>query len=105
MTLIAVHTTVANADDADRIATALVERGLAACVQIEAVDSRYVWQGALQREREFRLLAKTAEARWPEVEAAIRALHPYALPAIWATPVSHAHAPYAAWVEAGSGGA
>ncbi|EGJ08852.1 divalent-cation tolerance protein CutA [Rubrivivax benzoatilyticus] len=99
--LIEVRTTVATEADAQRIADALVTRRLAACVQVEAVRSTYVWQGALQHDSEWRLLAKTLAARWPELEAAIRELHPYALPAIWATPVVLAGADYAAWVEAG----
>lgn len=98
MTLLAVYTTVATRDDARRIASAMVERRLAACVQIDAIESCYRWQGAVQHASEHRLLLKTTEARYPALEAAIRAMHPYDLPAIHAVAVVQAYAPYATWV-------
>ena len=49
------------------------------------------------------MLLKTRAERWPDVEAAIRALHGYALPAIHAIATTHAHAPYAEWVHDSSG--
>lgn len=104
MKLIAVYTTVATPDDARRIATALVERRLAACAQITAIDSVYAWQGAVQHEPEWRVMAKTTAAQYAAVEAAIRGLHPYDLPAIHAVAIEQAFAPYAAWVAEGSSG-
>jgi periplasmic divalent cation tolerance protein len=105
VTLLAVITTVGRREEAQALAASLVERRLAACAQIEAIESVYAWHGGLQREPEWRILFKTTAARYAEVEAAIRALHPYELPAIYALPVSAAFAPYADWVEAGSSGA
>ena len=99
---IAVVTTVGSRDDARRIARTLVERGLVACAQIEEIESFYRWDDALQDDREWRLLLKTVAARYDDVEQAIRALHPYELPAIYALPVDRAFAPYAAWVRSGS---
>jgi periplasmic divalent cation tolerance protein len=104
MTLLAVYTTVATAADARRIARALVERRLAACVQITAIESFYEWQGAVQHEPEWRLMLKTTEGRYPALEAALRDLHPYELPAIHAVAAAQAWAPYADWVAAGSSG-
>jgi periplasmic divalent cation tolerance protein len=97
---IAVVTTVGTRADAERLARALVERRLAACAQIEAIDSFYVWDGALQHDAEFRVLFKTMRECYDAVEAAIRELHPYELPAIHALAFEHAHAPYVAWIEA-----
>lgn len=102
MTLLAVYTTLATRDDAQRMATALVERRLAACAQIDAIESVYRWQNSVRQDTEFRLMLKTTEARYPALEAAILSLHPYDLPAIHAVAVVHAHAPYAAWVIDGS---
>lgn len=102
MTLIAVVTTVGTADEARALARALVERRLAACAQVEPIESFYAWKGALQHDPEFRVLFKTTAERWDAIEAAIRELHPYELPAIFALPVERAHAPYAAWVAEGS---
>lgn len=104
MKLIAVWTTVGTVDEARAIARALVERKLAACAQISAIESFYVWDGEVQNEPEFRVILKTTDARYPAVETAIRELHGYELPAIHAVAVEHAFAPYAAWVEAGSAG-
>ena len=98
-----VVTTVADRDDAVRIARAVVERGLAACAQISSIDSWYRWQGAVQNEAEFRILFKVATSAYDAAEAAILELHPYELPAIHAIAVGRAHAPYADWVAANSG--
>lgn len=102
---IAVITTVASREDAVRIGTALVEQSLAACAQIEQIDSIYCWKGEMQREPEFRLLLKTSDARYAEIERTIAEMHPYELPAIYALPFAHIHGPFAEWVDAGSTGA
>ena len=95
---IAVVTTVATRDDAVRLARTLVERRLAACAQISQIESVYRWQGALQQEPEFRLLLKTTEARYAEIERAIVELHGYELPAIHAFALAHVLPAYAAWI-------
>ena len=97
-----VVTTVGRRDEADRLGRALVERGLAACAQIAAIDSYYAWEGAVQHEPEFRLLFKVAAEACDAAERAIRELHPYQLPAIHAIAVERAYAPYAAWVAENS---
>ena len=100
--LLLVVTTVGNADDAARLARSLVERGLAACAQISAIESFYAWQGAVEHDAELRVLFKVARDGYPAVEQAIRELHPYELPAIHAIAVERAWQPYADWVEANS---
>jgi len=97
---LAVVTTTGSQAEAQALARALVERRLAACAQIEPIESFYRWDGAVQHEPEFRVLFKTTEARHAEVEAAIRELHSYELPAIHAYVLEHVHAPYGAWIEA-----
>ena len=104
MKLIAVLTTIDSEEDAQRIATALVERKLAACVQISRIDSVYTWEGEVQRSPELRLLVKTTDEGYAAVENAIRELHPYDLPAIFALPVEHAYAPFAEWIAQNSAG-
>lgn len=98
MKLIAVFTTVGSLDEARMIARALVERRLVACAQITEIESFYSWSGAVQNDKEFRIMLKTTEARYKAVETAIRALHSYELPAIHAVAVERAYEPYAAWV-------
>jgi periplasmic divalent cation tolerance protein len=103
MELLAVYTTVDSPDAARSMARALVARGLAACAQITPIESVYVWDGELQQHAEWRILFKTTAARYDDVEAAIRELHGYELPAIHAVAVERVHAPYRDWVEAGIG--
>ena len=102
MATIAVLTTIDSPGQARAIATMLVERKLAACVQISQIESIYTWQGALQRDDEYRLLAKTTEECYADVEAAIRELHSYDLPAIYAITMTHVFEPYADWVAENS---
>lgn len=103
MNLIAVITTVGSIEEAQKIATALVERRLAACAQISQIESVYRWKGDIHHDPEFRVLLKTTAARYREVEEAIRALHSYELPAIHAFAIEHVYAPYGAWVEENTG--
>lgn len=85
---------------AEKIATALVEQGLAACVNILApATSVYRWQGKMQRESEIPLLIKTTQARYQELERAILQLHPYDVPEIIALPVTAGLPAYLAWMQ------
>lgn len=98
MSTIAIMTTTDSVDEARSIATALVKRRLAACAQISSIKSYYTWQGAVQTDDEFRILVKTTDERYPDVEAAILELHSYDLPAIVAFDIAQAYGLYAEWV-------
>jgi periplasmic divalent cation tolerance protein len=94
-----VQTTAGSAEEAERIAAALVERRLAACVQtIGPIASRYRWRGEVEAAEEWLLLAKTAAARYGDVEAAIRELHSYEEPEIVAVPIVAGSSGYLAWL-------
>lgn len=81
------------------IARTLVEEGLAACVHVmPAGESFYIWEGALNREREVTLMIKTTVANYPGLEARLLDLHPYDLPEILATPVSAGLSAYVGWL-------
>jgi periplasmic divalent cation tolerance protein len=95
---IVVVTTVANREEAHRLAHALVERRLAACAQISEIESIYSWKGEVQQEPEFRILFKTTDERYARVEGTIRALHSYELPAIHAFAFEHVFPAYATWI-------
>ena len=98
-TVLIVLTNCPDVDVADRIAHTLVEQRLAACVnRLAAVQSVYRWQGALERAEEVSLLIKTTVTRYAEVEAAIRALHPYDVPEIIAWPITAGLPSYLDWV-------
>lgn len=84
---------------AERLAETLVEQRLAACVNLLApCRSVYRWKGALQRDEEHPLLAKTTTARYAALEAAIRAAHPYELPEIVAVSIERGLPEYLTWI-------
>jgi periplasmic divalent cation tolerance protein len=96
--LFVVMSTAPSRESGERIATALVEEGLAACVQLApGVTSIYRWQGELTRSEELLILAKTAR---PEpCLARLAALHPYEVPEGIVLPVSRALPDYLRWAR------
>jgi periplasmic divalent cation tolerance protein len=72
---------------AQRIADALVEARLAACVSVlPGVRSTYRWEGAVERADEIQLLIKTTHEAFPALQARLVELHPYAVPELLAVP-------------------
>lgn len=96
--ILSLTTTVASEADARRLASALIERRLAACVQVEAgLVSHYRWQGGVHAEAEWRLTIKTLPTLGDALRAWLVAHHPYDLPQLlWQDLV--ASATYGAWV-------
>ena len=95
-----VLTTVGSEEEADRISSLLVDRRLAACVQILGpIRSRYRWQGEIEEGHEWQCLAKTEAIRYAEVEEAIREAHSYEEPEILAMPVLAGSAGYLDWIS------
>ncbi|HEX2192921.1 MAG TPA: divalent-cation tolerance protein CutA [Acidimicrobiales bacterium] len=100
MATVQVQTTAGSKEEADRVASVLLERRLAACVQVLGpMESRYWWQGALETATEWLCLAKTTADRVDEVVAAIGDTHSYDVPEVLATTVSGGNARYLRWVE------
>ena len=96
--------TVGSAEDADRLARALVERRLAACVNVvPGVVSHYRWQGELQRDEERLLVIKTRAERIEALREALRELHPYELPELVAFEISDGSPEYLKWLDEGVG--
>ena len=95
---------IANCPDeacANRIALAVVEAGLAACVNLlPRVQSVNRWQGNIEYASEVPLLIKTTAGRYTELETAIRALHPYDVPEIIALPIAQGLPAYLDWLAA-----
>lgn len=103
MQAIVLHCTCPDAQVAERIATALVEARLAACVQqLAGVRSTYRWNGRVEHADEVLLLVKTAADRLDEAIASIRALHPYELPELLAVEARGGLPAYLDWVIAQS---
>ena len=96
-----VLTTCGNAQEAERLATELVERKLAACVNtIERMASTYRWRGQIERSQESLLVIKTTAERYPAVEQAIRERSSYELPEVLALPVEQGSMGYLEWLAA-----
>lgn len=95
-----VLTTLPDADSASSVASSLVTRRLAACVNIlPAGTSVYEWQGEIQHDPEHVLLIKAPEAGYAALEAALRELHPYELPEIIAVPITEGLFEYLQWIK------
>jgi len=93
--------TAGSRDEAERIAAALVEEGLAACVNIVApIASIYRWRGAVERAEEALLVVKTRRARVAAAAARVRAVHSYELPEVIAVPIVAGSRDYLAWIGA-----
>jgi periplasmic divalent cation tolerance protein len=93
--------TVGNSEEGEKIARALVEERLAACVNIvPGITSIYRWDESIERDSELLLLAKTTDARLPELKQKVKALHSYEVPEILALPVTGGSEPYLAWLRA-----
>ncbi len=93
-------TTCPDAGVAERIARALVEKGLVACVNILApMRSIYKWHGQIEDTSEYLLIIKAARERFPEIRDRLRCLHPYELPEIIAVPIADGLPEYLAWLN------
>ena len=100
MPVIAVLTNLPDSDSAFNLARELVHLRLVACANVLAgATSFYRWEGKEEQATEVPVLLKTTEARYPEVEAAIRRLHPYSVPEIVAWPIARGLPAYLDWVE------
>lgn len=103
--LVVVMTTAPSPDHAHALARALVEEGLAACVNIlPQVRSVYVWQGAVCDEPEVVCLMKTTKDHLAELVARLQERHPYELPEVVVLEAAQASAAYAAWVTDATSG-
>jgi periplasmic divalent cation tolerance protein len=97
--VLTVVTTVGSTQDARKLAAEILDRRLAACVQIDpGVSSHYRWQGELREEPEVRLTMKTLPSCELPLQALFEAAHPYELPQFLAA-VERASAAYAQWVR------
>jgi periplasmic divalent cation tolerance protein len=98
---IVVLVTCGTKSEAQRIARALVERYLAACVNLFSVpvQSIYRWKGKVESAKEFLLTIKTSRKRFRAVAAEVKRLHSYDVPEIIALPISAGSAEYVDWIS------
>jgi periplasmic divalent cation tolerance protein len=94
------YTTTPTYEKAREIAQDVVERGLAACANIiPTMTSVYCWQGKVEEAQEVVLILKTARARFEELSARIKALHPYECPCIIGLPLAAGSLEYLNWMR------
>lgn len=94
-----VLTNVPDRATAEKLAHALVETRAAACVNVLApCRSIYRWQGAIEAADEVPLLIKTTRAKFTDVEAIVRAQHPYEVPELIAVPIVRGLPAYLDWL-------
>ena len=97
---IQVITTTGCKEDAEKIAAALVEARLAACVQISGpITSTYRWKGAVETAEEWQCVVKTRRDLYDRIDETIRRLHPYEVPEILAIAIVTANQSYLEWLE------
>ncbi len=97
--VVLLYVTFPDLAEAERVGHALVERRLAACVNIlPGMISHYRWRGALERAEEVVMIAKTRASLADDVTKAVRELHSYETPAIMTIPMTGVESNYLAWI-------
>ena len=92
--------TAASQEEAENIASALVEENLAACVNVLPIHcSIYMWQGKVNKDREWQLIIKTKLSQFSALEAKICEIHSYEVPEIIALPIVNGSQPYLQWMS------
>ena len=87
-------------ETANNIATALVEDGIAACVNIQpSITSVYRWQGKTETTSESLMIIKSPAENYSDIEKRIVELHPYELPEVIAVPIVAGLEPYLSWLS------
>jgi periplasmic divalent cation tolerance protein len=97
---IQVFTTVEKREDAERIASALVNKRVAVCAQIVGpIHSTYWWKGKVEQAGEWLCMMKTRKDLFPALEKEIKAIHSYDIPEIIALPIVAGAKSYLKWIE------
>ena len=93
-----VITTAPDQEEAEKMAEGILGNRLAACVQMNGIQSFFLWEGGLQKESEVALYIKTTEARYTKLEAYIEEYHPYDVPEIIKLPITGGLPAYLNWL-------
>lgn len=99
-----VYITAKDEEEARRIAKTLVEERLAACVNIFHIRSVYRWQGKVVDDSEANMIAKTMEAKLPNLVRRVKELHSYTTPAIVWWRLDGGNEPFLNWILESVGG-
>jgi len=97
---IVIFVTCGSEEEGLKIANALVEGHLAACVNlISPIRSIYRWEGKIWDEKEWLLIIKTQKDRFEELEKKVKSLHSYSVPEIISLPISEGSSSYLRWIK------
>lgn len=97
---IVVLVTCANKKEAKKIATVLLEKKLAACVNIiDKINSFFWWEGKIDKAKEMLLLIKSKKKLFQKLVKTIKTLHSYAVPEILALPILSGEKKYLEWLN------
>ncbi|UCD91059.1 MAG: divalent-cation tolerance protein CutA [Desulfobacterales bacterium] len=94
-----VITTCGSRDEAEKLASQMVETRLAACVQQSSITSYYTWEGKVNHDPEFRLFIKTRKALYIQLEQFIKDNHSYDVPQIIEIPIQSGLSEYLGWID------
>ena len=94
-----VFITAPDRESGKKIARHILERRLAACVNMSPVSSMYWWDGKIEEADEVLLIVKTSADRLDELIKEVRSVHPYQVPEVIALPISGGYREYLKWVE------
>ena len=102
--LLWVYITAGQMEEARRIGRTLVEKRLAACVNlVDKIHSIYWWEGEIQEDSEVVLIAKTKATLLPQLVQQVKALHSYECPCVVALPILDGNADYLNWIRTEAG--
>jgi len=96
-------TTAANKESAQKIAKLLIEKRLAACVQMFPIESVYFWQDKICEEKEITLFIKSKTSLFDDISYAIKTNHEYEVPEIIQIPVTNGLPEYLKWIDGCTG--
>lgn len=99
MIKIIVITTTETEKEAEELAGKILNEKLGACVQISEIKSYYNWKGKLENSKEFKLMIKTIEEKYKEIEEFIIKNTKYKLPEIIAVNIEQGYDNYLNWIE------
>ena len=92
-------TTCGDEEEAERLARLLIEKKLAACIQLTGVTSFYEWERKVNRDSEILLLIKTRSSLYEEIESVISENHSYELPEIIKLSIDNGLDGYLGWID------
>lgn len=94
-----VITTCGSREEAEKLAARIVDRKLAACVQLSSITSYYTWEGEVNNDPETKLLIKTRKDLYDRLESFIKENHSYDVPEIISLPVQSGSKAYLDWID------